>query len=82
MIKRYYKLVDLLTNGYKCAFSYSNLITLEVQPFFDVMNFQPTGVLSGIQPEFRFCPLKIRHSTSGVTLPLCLIFRGQNLPRY
>ena len=61
IIKRCRKLVDLLTNGWKCAFSHSNPIKLEVQSFFDVMNFQPAGVSSGIQPEFRFCPLEIRH---------------------
>jgi hypothetical protein len=61
IIKRDCKLVDLLTNGWKCDFSHSNPIKSEVQPFFKVMNFQPTRVSSRIYPEFRFLPLKIRY---------------------
>ena len=61
IIKRDCKLVDLLTNSWKCTFSYSNPIISEVQPFFVIMNLQPARVSLGIQPEFRFCSLKIRH---------------------
>ena len=71
IIKRCRKLVDLLTNSWKCAFSHPNLIRSEVQPFFDVMNFQPARVSLGIQPEFRFSPLKIRHG--GRVTPEALI---------
>jgi hypothetical protein len=63
IIKRYYELVNLLTNGWKYDFSHSNPIRSEVQPFFEVMNFQSARVSFGIQPEFIFCPLKIRHSS-------------------
>jgi hypothetical protein len=61
IIKRWRELVDRLTNGWKCDFSYSNPIRSEVQPFFKVMNFQSASVSLGIQPEFRFSPLKIRY---------------------
>jgi hypothetical protein len=40
--------------------SHSYACISEVQPLFDVEKAHPGGVTSGIQPELRFFPLKIR----------------------
>jgi hypothetical protein len=75
IIKRYYELVDLLTDGWKCDFRHSNPIRSEVQPFFEVMNFQSARVSFRIQPEFIFCPLKIRYR--GRVTPEALTYSKQ-----